>query len=416
MRVVYSLAIFLYGLAIRLTAIFNHKAELWVKGRQGIFIRLKTVLKNIDRNSTPVIWFHASSLGEFEQGRPVLEAFRENYPKYKILLTFFSPSGFEIRKTYPKADFIFYLPLDTPFNASRWVELVQPRMVIFIKYDFWYNFLRKLHQNKIPVYFISSVFRPGQHYFQWYGHWFRHQLDTVTWFFVQNNDSANLLRSIGKNNVSVAGDTRFDRVFSIALQRQPFPLVEKFCAEKKIFIGGSTWKEDEEIILPFILNPPPNMKFILAPHDTSRERIESLTNRLKRPYLLYSEMNEQSLAGQDVLIVDSIGILSRLYQYATVSFIGGGFGAGIHNIQEPVTFGVPVFFGPRYHKFKEASELVRLGGAFSVQTSQDLEKKVLEILSDPDKHKRISEICRHYVEENRGATPLIMDFIKTLPV
>jgi len=416
MRVVYSLAVFFYGLAIRLVGFFNQKAALWAKGRQGIFPRLETTLNNIDRDTAPVAWFHVSSLGEFEQGRPVLEAFRENFPNYKILLTFFSPSGFEVRKTYGKADFIFYLPLDTPSNARRWVELIHPRMAIFVKYDFWYNYLRALYQKEVTVYFISSVFRPGQHYFQWYGRWFRQQLGRVTWFFVQDGNSANLLRSFGINHVTVAGDTRFDRVFSIAERRQPFPLVEKFCAGKKVFIGGSTWKEDEGVILPLIPNLAAQMKFILAPHDTSRERIESLTSRIKQPYLLYSEINEQNLSGKDVLIVDSVGILAQLYQYATLAFIGGGFGVGIHNIQEPVTFGVPVFFGPHYHKFKEATDLVKLGGAFSVTTSQGLEKKTIEILANPDQYEQISGICRHYVDVNRGATPMILDFIKARPV
>lgn len=413
MYFLYSFGILLYGFGLRIAALFNQKARLWVNGRMALFFSLEKALKSIDRKRTPVIWFHASSLGEFEQGRPVLEAFREEFPNYKILLTFFSPSGFEIRKTYDKADFIFYLPLDTPANARKWVELVNPRLVIFIKYDFWYNFLDALNQKAIPVYFISALFRPGQHFFKRYGLWFRHQLDSITWFFVQNESSEQLLRSIGKQNITMTGDTRFDRVYSIAMHKQPFPLIEKFCAGDKVFIGGSTWKDDEDVILPLTLKNRLNIKLIIAPHDVSRERIESITGRLKRPFILYSEMNEGNVSDKEILIIDSVGILSQLYQYATLSFIGGGFGGSIHNIQEPITFGVPVFFGPGYHKFKEATDLVNLGGAFCIHTAKELETKVVEILSDPEKHRRLSSICRNYVEENRGATRIIMTYLKT---
>ncbi|MEI7981635.1 MAG: glycosyltransferase N-terminal domain-containing protein [Bacteroidota bacterium] len=408
----YSLVIFLYGLALRIAALFNHKARLWVAGRNMLFPKVERALKNLDRNKTPLIWFHASSLGEFEQGRPVLEAFREENPQFKILLTFFSPSGYEIRKNYDKADFIFYLPLDTPANANRWIDLINPRLVIFIKYDFWYNLLAALRRKEIPVFFISALFRPGQHFFKGYGRWFRRQLDSVSWFFVQNELSAQLLGSIGKRNVTMTGDTRFDRVYSIAMHKQRFPLIEKFCAGEKIFIGGSTWKEDEDLMLPLTHTSGLKMKFIIAPHDVSRQRIESLTGRLKRPFIRYSELNEENLSGREILVIDAVGLLSQLYQYADVSFIGGGFGISIHNIQEPITFGVPVFFGPRYRKFREATDLVRLGGAFCVQTTEELEKKVTEIISDPEKHARISSICLNYVEENRGATQIIMNYLR----
>ncbi|MCK9421903.1 MAG: 3-deoxy-D-manno-octulosonic acid transferase [Bacteroidales bacterium] len=413
MYFIYSFGILIYGLGLRIAAIFNHKARLWVNGRKALFCRVAVALKPIDRKKNPVIWFHASSLGEFEQGRPVMEAFKEDHPNFKILLTFFSPSGFEIRKTYDKADFVFYLPLDTPANARKWVDLVNPRLVIFIKYDFWFNILNALHQKAVPVYFISALFRPEQHFFKRYGRWFRDQLDSITWFFVQNESSEQLLRSIGKQNVTKTGDTRFDRVYSIAQHKQPFPLIEKFCAGEKIFIGGSTWKEDEDVILPLTLLSELTMKFIIAPHNVSRERIESITGRLKRPFILYSEMNEGNVSGKEILIMDSVGILSQLYQYAALSFIGGGFGVSIHNIQEPITFGVPVFFGPGYHKFKEATDLVSLGGAFCIQTAKELEIKVMEILSDPEKHQRLSSICRNYVEENRGATGIIMTYLNT---
>ena len=413
MRVVYSLGIFLYGVLLRMAALFHPKARLWVDGRSDLFVRLAVALREVDRDKTPVVWFHASSLGEFEQGRPIIEAYRSEFPGFKILLTFFSPSGFEVRKKYEYADWVFYLPLDTPGNARRWMETVRPAMAIFIKYDFWFNILRALQQQKVPVYFISVVFRPGQHFFRWYGGWFRRKLDAVTWFFAQNTESATLLESIGKTNVLVTGDTRFDRVFAISKHRQPFPLVEKFAAGSRVFICGSTWKEDEALLPPLMrLGAKLGINFILAPHDPGPGRIKYILERMGQPVVLYSEITPENAVNASVLVIDSVGILAQLYQYATLAYVGGGFGSGLHNIQEPITFGVPVFFGPGYHKFREAVDLVALGGAICVTSPEELISKTTAILEDEKLYRHLSEICRRYVDENRGATDIIMQYLQ----
>ena len=414
MQTVYSTIIFIYGLAIRFAALFNEKARQWVNGRKGLFEQIEIPIRGLDRKKNPLIWFHASSLGEFEQGRPIIESFREAYPACKIMLTFFSPSGYEVRKNYEQADWIFYLPLDTPRNARRWIEIVQPAAAIFIKYDFWFNLLGTLHKENIPVYFVSALFRPGQHFFLWYGGWFRKQLACVTHFFVQNKVSAELLESLGLKNVTITGDTRFDRVFAIASQKHSFPLIEQFINGSKVFIGGSTWKEDEALLIPLIQQKELNLKFILAPHDTSPGRIEYLIGLIDEPVVRYSELSQENALQAGVLIIDSVGILSRLYQYATLAFIGGGFGSGLHNIQEPITYGVPVFFGPGYHKFKEAVDLVGQGAAFSVTAADDLVTIVKRILGDPLEYQHLSAMCRDYVDENRGATTKIMHYFETV--
>lgn len=412
MRFVYSTFIFGYGLFLRVAAMFNTKARQWVEGRRRLFVDLEKALKQIDRNKTPLIWFHVSSLGEFEQGRPVIEAFRKRWPEKKILLTFFSPSGFEVRKNYEQADFVFYLPLDTIGNSRKFMKIVQPEMVFFVKYDFWFNFLKTIHDNQLPLYFISALFRKSQHFFSWYGAWFLRHLRYVNHFFVQTRESEDLLRSAGIFTVTVTGDTRFDRVFAIAAQSKPIPLIEKFCAGKPVFIAGSSWEPDETIFFPIISHKELNLKYIIAPHDTSRERIRDICERLPHPVVCYSELNDDNAILADYLIIDSVGILSQLYRYATIAFIGGGFGGGLHNIQEPVTFGVPVFFGPNYHKFREARELVSIGGAFSIDSSGDLIRKVRDIIANPKEHNRVSVICRNYVEENRGATEKIIRYLE----
>ncbi len=411
MRFVYTFFIYCFGLFLRFAALFNGKARQWVDGRRGLFENLGKELNQAAGEKKPVIWFHVSSLGEFEQGRPVLEAVRKRWPEKRIVLTFFSPSGYEVRKKYDQADFVGYLPLDTPANARRFMEIVRPEMVFFVKYDFWFNFLKTIHEDHIPLYFISALFRKNQYFFKWYGGWFRRYLGFVTHFFVQNTESENLLRSIGIMQVTLAGDTRFDRVFSIASQPNEMPLVDKFCAGKPVFIAGSSWEPDEAVFLPMLQHRVLKLKSIIAPHDTSPGRITSIREHLNMPAICYSELDDDNADQSDVLIIDSVGILSRLYRYATVAFIGGGFGSGIHNIQEPVTFGVPVLFGPNFHKFREARDLIESGGAFCINSAEDLEKKVMEITGNPEELERLSAICRNYVEFNRGATGKIMKFL-----
>jgi 3-deoxy-D-manno-octulosonic-acid transferase len=413
MRLIYSFLIICYGLFLRFAAVFNVKARQWVYGRRGLFEHLEKEMKHVDREKNPVTWFHVSSLGEFEQGRPVIEAVRKRWPEKKILLTFFSPSGYEVRKKYEQADFVCYLPLDTLPNARRFLEIVQPEMIFFVKYDFWFNYLKTIYDYQIPIYFISALFRKNQHFFKCYGGWSRGHLRHITHFFVQNQESAKLLISSGIAQVTVTGDTRFDRVFAIAAQQTAMPLIEKFCAGKQVFIAGSSWEPDEAVFIPLTRRRrDPDLKYIIAPHDTSPGRIRSIRGQLDRPALCYSELNAGNATTTDILIIDSVGILSKLYRYATIAMIGGGFGSGIHNIQEPVTFGVPVIFGPNYHKFREARDLIELGGAFSITSLDELVKKIIEITGNPREHLRLSAICRKYVEENRGATERIIRFLE----
>jgi 3-deoxy-D-manno-octulosonic-acid transferase len=412
MRLIYSFFIFCYGFAVRCAAPFNLKARQWVSGRREVFRELMLFAGNIDRVKTPVAWFHVSSLGEFEQGRPVIEAFRKRWPEKKILLTFFSPSGYEVRKTYEHADFVCYLPLDTSGNAGRFLDIVRPEMAFFVKYDFWFNYMESIHRRHVPLYFISALFRRNQHFFKWYGGWFRKHLGYVSCFFVQNRFSEDLLRMAGIEKVILAGDTRFDRVVAIAAQSLPIPPVEKFCGDKQVFIAGSSWEPDEAVFFPLIQRKAAGMKYILAPHDTSPARIRYIIEHLGVPATCYSDLNDGNATSTDVLVIDSVGILSKLYRYATVALIGGGFGNGIHNIQEPITFGVPVFFGPNYQKFTEARELVELGGAFCVSTTAELIGKVDLLTKNSLELSRISTICRSYVEENCGATDRIVRYLE----
>jgi 3-deoxy-D-manno-octulosonic-acid transferase len=388
-------------------------------------------------------WFHCASLGEFEQGRPVIEAFRKTNPDWKIALTFFSPSGYEIRKNYEGADQIFYLPLDTKKNAGKFIQAISPSLVIFVKYEFWFRYLDILHSQKIPVYVISAIFRQNQHFFKWYGGWALKQLRKVTGFFVQDEASAELLRAKGIGQVVVSGDTRFDRVASIAEKAKPFPLVEKYAGIVPVFLAGSTWPADEVLILKLIEIHGDKMKFIIAPHEVSVARIEALKEKVlglgslvggrqdeignleledenpepgtRNPgTVLFSELNDENANRAGVLIVDGIGYLSHLYQYATIAYIGGGFGVGIHNILEAATFGKPVIFGPNYQKFREAIELIETGGAFSVNTSRQLNHRTIELLQDQEFYQKSSQTCSNYISQKKGATCIILSHISEI--
>ncbi|RLD50853.1 MAG: 3-deoxy-D-manno-octulosonic acid transferase [Bacteroidetes bacterium] len=404
MSFVYSLFIHLYHFIIRIVAPFNPKARLWVDGRKGIFKELTEQLDPKDK----IAWFHAASLGEFEQGRPIIETFRKQYPDYKILLTFFSPSGYEIRKDYEGADYIVYLPIDTKKNARKFIRIVQPKLVIFIKYEFWFNYLRILSENNIPVFFASVIFRKEQHFFQWYGAWSRKMLKKVSFFFVQNKASSDLLKSIGIRQVLMSGDTRFDRVFSIAQNAKKFPLVEKFAKGDKVFLAGSTWPADEEIIEKMILKNP-SLKLIIAPHEIHQERINSLIKKFASHKILkYSETNEENISKAQILIIDGMGFLSGLYQYCDIAYIGGGFGKGIHNILEAATFGKPVIFGPNYQRFAEAVELVQLKGAFAIGSSFEVISITDTLKNNEASWQSASSICKEYVLKKKGATEIIL--------
>lgn len=403
MHLFYNIGIYIYYSLILVASLFNVKAKKWIEGRRNIFDQLKQQIEP----SQKLIWFHAASLGEFEQGRPVIESFRNKYPDYKILLTFFSPSGYEIRKDYKEADFIYYLPIDTPKNAQKFIQIIKPNIVVFIKYEFWFNYINELHNNNVPIFIISAIFRKEQHFFKWWGGWSRSMLGKITYLFVQNQESFDLLQSIGLMNVNISGDTRFDRVYTIASKAQDFPIIQKFVGQQKLLLAGSTWPPDEHVIHQ-LLSENQKVKVIIAPHEVHEERIRSILKIFKPKNIIrYSEADENNIESADILIIDQIGILSSLYQYCDIAYIGGGFGHGIHNILEAVTFGKPVVFGPNFQKFKEAANLIDLGGAFTVSNETGLKSVFLRLLESEEYYNSISLICKTFIEENRGATDKI---------
>ncbi|HOT88078.1 MAG TPA: glycosyltransferase N-terminal domain-containing protein [Bacteroidales bacterium] len=402
----YKISIYVYYIAIYIASVFRHKkAVQWINGRKNLFSEIEKKVKT----SHPLAWFHCASLGEFEQGRPLMEEFRKQYPTYKILLTFFSPSGYEVRKNYNGADYIFYLPIDTPANAKRFLALTNPTLVFFIKYEFWFNYIKQIKKNAIPFFVISSNFRKSQHYFKWYGFWFRKQLKGVSRFFVQNNNSLQLLNNIHITNVTVSGDTRFDRVMALAQNTMKLPLIEKFCDGKDIFIAGSTWEPDEDILIKLINSEKTKYKFIIAPHMVDKPHIASLVEKIKKGHVvLYSEADPDNVLYAKVLIIDCIGILSNLYRYGKIAYIGGGFGSGIHNILEAATYGMPVIFGHKYHKFIEAVELIEKGGAYCIHNENEFMQVVMDLITNNKQLREKSAIAREYVQKNIGATQLIL--------
>ena len=410
MRVFYTIGVCLYSLGVRVAAIFgNAKARLWVEGREA------KALEPVERPNEQWIWFHAASLGEFEQGRPVIEAIKQTHPEFKILLSFFSPSGYEVRKNYPLADEVLYLPADTPSHAKAWVQRHHFVAAFFIKYEFWFNYMRALEEANIPLFYIALILKPDSYFFHWYGSWFRKQLKTVDHFFVQDQATAESLKQHGMDNVTVCGDTRFDRVAAIAEQAKPFPEVERFIAGRKCIIAGSTWPPDERLWLSFASRLPEDYCLIIAPHDISDSHVAQIKAMFPNS-LCYSELEPDQLRSLSlskgrltkILIINTIGILSQLYQYARFVYIGGGFGVNIHNIQEPVTFGCPVIFGPKYKGFKEAVDLVALHGAFPVHNADELESTALRLMDDEAFYTQASETCLNYLKSQVGATKIIM--------
>ena len=362
------------------------------------------------------IWFHASSLGEFEQGRPMIEQIRKVHPEYKILLTFFSPSGYEVRKNYAGADVVCYLPFDTPGRVEQFLDLANPAMAIFIKYEFWGNYLHALQQRGIPVYIISAIFRREQLFFQWFGKPYRKMLDCFNHLFVQDERSKVLLEEYGIRNVTVAGDTRFDRVIDVYHQAKQIPLVERFIKGTDgqqpplVFVAGSSWPEDEAIFIPYFERHP-EMKLIIAPHEIHEGHLKSIEARLHRPTIRLSQATEQNVANQDCLIVDSFGLLSSLYRYGQIAYIGGGFGAGIHNTLEAAVYGMPVLFGPRFQKFKEAKDLIAVGGAFTFDNAPAFTSRMDTLLSTPEALQQSSQAAGHFVQSHGGATTTILQEI-----
>ena len=407
MRLLYTTAIRCYALGVRLAALFgNAKAKLWVEGRKS-----KAIVPS-ERPDEPWIWFHAASLGEFEQGRPVIEAIKRDLPQYKILLSFFSPSGYEIRKDYPLADEVLYLPIDTPSNAEAWLKRHHFVAAVFIKYEFWFNYMAALKKAGVPLFYISLILQENSYFFKPYGQWFRKQLENVSHFFVQDEKTGKLLKNNGFDNVTVCGDTRFDRVAAIAKQAKPFPEVENFINGRKCVVAGSTWPPDEKLLARFFENLPEDYCVVIAPHDISKGHIAQILSLFPQAQL-YTEMKPETLS--NILVVNTIGMLSQLYQYARFVYVGGGFGVGIHNIQEPVAFHCPVVFGPKYTGFKEAVDLVAMKGAFSVRSEVELQGVLGQLITDEVYYAKASSICRDYLESQLGATESIMKGIaKTL--
>jgi 3-deoxy-D-manno-octulosonic-acid transferase len=399
----YNLGIRLYSLLIQIASLKSSKAKQFIKGRENIFERIK--------KSNPIgqqhIWFHFASLGEFEQGRPVLEKIRQNSPKSKILVTFFSPSGYEIRKNYALADHVFYLPLDTQKHAERFLKLINPSMAIFTKYEYWYHYFTELKKQQVPLYIISGIFRKSQPFFKWYGILQRQILKCVTYFFVQNEESRLLLQELDIRNAIVSGDTRFDRVYENAQNPKKIKEIEDFCGDAPVLIAGSTWLPDEKL-LAALAQRYTGWKFIIAPHEIGEERIREI-EELFPEITRFSNLNTQ-YPPSDTLIIDNIGMLSSLYQYGEIAYIGGGFGAGIHNTLEAAAFGLPVIFGPKYQKFQEAKDLLQIEAAFSINDLDDM-NGVAEKLKDENYRHECGRKARQYVEENTGATDTIMKHI-----
>lgn len=407
----YSLVIHLYSLIIELISPFHRKARIM---RLGQWKTNGILREKIDRNAK-YIWFHASSLGEFEQGRPMIEKIKATHPEYKILLTFFSPSGYEVRKNYNGADVICYLPFDTPYRVKKFLNLANPAIAVFIKYEFWGNYLSELKARNIPVYIISAIFRPDQLFFQWYGYSYRKMLACFSHLFVQDERSKNLLNEFGITNVTVTGDTRFDRVLDVRNQARDLPRVEQFVkgahAEKQLtLIAGSSWPQDEEILIPYF-NEHPELKLIIAPHEIHREHLMYIESLLKRPSVRLSEVmhDESLLEGKACLIVDSFGLLSSIYRYGTIAYIGGGFGAGIHNTLEAAVYGIPVLFGPKFRKFREARDLIATGGGFSVSDPQAFCGKMDELLTYHEILEASGRSAGCFVNDNAGATDRVLE-------
>ncbi len=406
---IYNLGICIYLLSIRIASLFNHKAKLWLNGRKDIFNKLHTAFENENRN---VIWFHCASLGEFEQGRPIIEKIKETHPHYKILITFFSPSGYEIRKNYNGANYVFYLPIDTASNAKRFIEIVNPQIAFFIKYEFWYHYLNTLKNKHIPVYLISALFRKNQIFFKPYGFLYRNMLKCYDYIFVQDDDSMELLMELGHRNVCVSGDTRYDRVSDIASQSKNLTIIEAFKADKNLIIAGSSWPQEEQLIATYIERKGFTHKFIIAPHDISETHLSQLERLFsKHKYIRYSRADINKITDYDILIIDNIGLLSSLYKYADIAIIGGAFGSGLHNILEAVVYGCPVIFGPKYYRFPEAVDLLNIGGACSVRNVDELINDI-NFLAAPENKEFLHKTCKDFVASRKGATEKIFNLVQ----
>lgn len=402
---IYNLSIKIYALVITIASLFNLKARQWLNGRKNI---IEKIQQSVNAEA-PLAWFHVSSLGEFEQGRPVIEAFRNKYPTYKVLLTFFSPSGYEIRKNYEGADYVFYLPIDSKKNAKAFIKIINPKVVFFVKYEYWYHYLNQLKKQNIPTYIFSAIFREKQLFFKWYGGWYRNILKCFTHLYVQNDQSKNLLNSINIKNVTVGGDTRFDRVYELAKSARPNELIEQFTKGETAIICGSTWEKDEELIAAFTKSSNHALKWIIAPHEIHKSHISKIEAMFSSPILKYSEATSENINNAQILLIDSIGLLSSLYRYGHIAYIGGGFGAGIHNTLEAATYGLPVVFGPNYKRFQEACDLLALKAGYSISNYHEFQTNFNLLIENDDLRKKSGKFAQNYVEKMRGGTQVILD-------
>lgn len=385
----------------------NNKATLFLSGRENVF----ALLEQKRLPGEHYVWFHAASLGEFEQGRPIMESLKNSHPEFKILLTFFSPSGYEVRKDYQGADIICYLPMDMSWNVKRFLDIVQPDCAIFIKYEFWMNYLLELKKRQIKTYIVSAIFRESQLFFRSYGGFYRRLLKSFTHLFVQNDESVRLLHSIGFDNVTKVGDTRFDRVADIAAKSKDLPIVQAFKSDAKVLIAGSSWPNDENILLPYF-NQNLSLKLIIAPHEIDEGHLQSIISQLKRPYIRYSQATIENVKEADCLIIDCFGLLSSIYRYGEIAYIGGGFGVGIHNILEAAVYGIPVIFGPNFRKFQEAVDLQQKGGAFVIENYESFSQIMSEFLEENSSlYSSACKVSNDYSQSNKGATSKVVNAI-----
>lgn len=408
MFLLYNFIVLLAAATVKILAFFSPKMKLFVNGRKNVFKTLNEKIKAKDKT----IWFHAASLGEYEQGLPVMEQIKAKYPNHKIVLTFFSPSGYEVRKNNTVADVTVYLPLDTSFNAKKFVALTHPELVFFIKYEYWPNYLKVLKQAGIKTYLISGIFREKQAFFKWYGGFYRNALQTFDFFFVQNESSKKLLQSIGHQNVKISGDTRFDRVVSILDRDNRLDFIKAFKNDTTTVVIGSSWPKDENLWVTYINQCSNEVKFIIAPHNIKAEQIADLKAQLTKPTVLFSEKEGKSLSDYTVFIIDTIGILTKIYSYADMAYVGGGFGhPGVHNILEPATFGVPIVIGPNYSHFAEATALVNMEGCVTITNQYQLNDAFNNLIMNADIRHEKGHICETFVQMNKGATAVILNHI-----
>ncbi|NQY10828.1 MAG: 3-deoxy-D-manno-octulosonic acid transferase [Flavobacteriales bacterium] len=410
MGVLYNLAISVANVILKLLAPFNSKLGHWNKGRDNLFEELQKEINPTDK----IIWFHSASLGEYEQGRPIIDLMKEKHPSHKILITFFSPSGYEVIKAKNSTDLIFYMPFDLNSNVKEFLNIVDPKIVFFIKYEFWFNYLQELQQRKIPTIFISSLFRREQFFFSWYGKWFLNIIKKVDHLFVQDQSSYDLLSEFNLNNVAVIGDTRFDRVLEKSARKKPVDLIELFKGNAKLLVAGSTWNKDVDVLMDFMNRPQSDVKFLIAPHEVDDNTIESILKQFKGSATRFSGLTKENAATCGLVVIDSIGILSNMYQYGDFTFIGGGFGEGIHNLLEPASHSQPLFFGPNYSKFIEAKELIELGAAQCVSNKKEFGDAIEMLIMDAELITKKGSISSKYVKDNSGSSVVISEKIERL--